>query len=406
MNKHDATYSDTERLLHEYAIDKTVQKLRNYFNEQSTMSIYGIERKEIYHTNFIEWILTDDELCKPAIKRLFLLLYERQAIQTKADFPDSIKKAILTTNFNVDKVKTLRKAAGNSGFVDLLLEIQYNKGRILYFIIENKIDSDEHLAGSTEIKQTTYYYSYYTKTPPYDKADKIFVYLDAATTSADLMSNTEAVCDCKKYIHINYQDILNSILSELRVDDSIQLRKRFIIDDYIKSLSKIKKEKTIMAIEDEQKKLLKTFWENNSDLIKLALKALADDGDEDAVQAYKSATNTNKEYSVIIGMNRKDNLSARDAAKCVAEELAKRYELLVLLTDFGKLEKEDKGKFDLQKTERLFFVEETKTIRVFKEVFLTKDKQNVKCNNVWTVDKVESLKKSLKDKNIEDISIE
>lgn len=161
-----------------------------------------------------------------------------------------------------------------------------------------------------------------------------------------------------------------------------------------------------MAIEDEQKKLLKTFWENNSDLIKLALKALADDGDEDAVQAYKSATNTNKEYSVIIGMNRKDNLSARDAAKCVAEELAKRYELLVLLTDFGKLEKEDKGKFDLQKTERLFFVEETKTIRVFKEVFLTKDKQNVKCNNVWTVDKVESLKKSLKDKNIEDISIE
>ncbi len=94
----------------------------------------------------------------------------------------------------------------------------------------------------------------------------------------------ESCCDCKAFIHINYQDLLDNIFSVLINNDSIQERKLFIIKEYIKALSinYSQKNNIIMAIEPTYQQLLIDFWNNNERLITLSLEALKSDSSLDS----------------------------------------------------------------------------------------------------------------------------
>ena len=105
---------------------------------------------------------------------------------------------------------------------------------------------------------------------------------------------TTAECRCKKYIQINYQELLDNIIQPICNQDDISEENRFRLRDYIKTLGKpsetidgeedngnkllnsINRQKIIMAMEQKERDLLKVFFENNEMLIRAAITSLND----------------------------------------------------------------------------------------------------------------------------------
>ena len=118
----------------------------------------------------------------------------------------------------------------------------------------------------------------------YNEDNLVFVYL-TPIDSVTLNIYENAECDCKKYIQINYQDLLDDILLPLSKDESLQLRKRFIIEEYMKGLSiNYSQNSSIMAMTENLRRLLEDFWTNNQELIELSIDARSQDpsaGDEE-----------------------------------------------------------------------------------------------------------------------------
>ncbi|MBO7056020.1 MAG: PD-(D/E)XK nuclease family protein [Bacteroidales bacterium] len=275
MAEEQVELSDDEvfELLRKYHSSSTVQKLNEYYNELSFLDILRVDRKENYHSNFLKWIFADQELCEISIKSLLLLLLKRdgQYKDKKTRFTDKVRKRLLTTSFFIEHVEAKLEDSAvtkeKKGRSDILITIKYrNSEKPLYVIVENKVNSKEHTG------QTKRYYEYYTE--KYNAENCIFVFL-TQRPSKDLL---EPECECKSFIQINYQDILDEILSPLLNEESIQPRKHFIIKEYIKALSiNYSQQNNIMAMNDELRKLLVDFWTNNEQLITLSLSALKDD---------------------------------------------------------------------------------------------------------------------------------
>lgn len=97
-------------------------------------------------------------------------------------------------------------------------------------------------------------------------------------------------CDCKKFIEISYQDILEEILENILKED-ISSQTKVIIKDYIHCIttpSNNSKNQNIMAMDEETRELLIKFWDSNEELIRAAIEALAwDSKDENAEEVLK-----------------------------------------------------------------------------------------------------------------------
>lgn len=281
----DNDLTTTFNLLLNYRQDASVKALQEFFNEKSFLEILHVDRKENYHSHFLKWIFEDNDTCLSANENLLILLIKRSGHQYRSFFPDHVKRSIIVGDFKIISVNVNLEEKLTDGRSDLVLDIQYKTNDIdqshLHVVIENKIYSQEHNAGKSNMPQTKVYHQYYTQLY---HDDLICVYLTPIDTPT-LDSYTEAECDCKSFIQINYQDLLDSILLPLSHDESIQIRKRFIIEEYIKGLSiNYSQNSSIMAMTNELRKLLEDFWNNNQELIELSIETLASSplaGDEE-----------------------------------------------------------------------------------------------------------------------------
>ena len=269
---------DVEALLVSYQLSPDVEQLNKYFNEKSIIEILHVERKENYHSNFLKWFFEDRDLYDKSLRLLLLLLLKRNRQLRKSHFPAVIRKALLTNSFYIDNVRAeLEDSIINNegkGRCDIRLVITYHfpdgQTKKLYVLVENKVFSEEHKAGNTDIFQTQFYFDHYCK--EYGKDNCIFVFLNLIDP-LELNNLTESKCKCKDFIQINYQDLLDNVLAEVVSYPDIKPRNQFIIKEYIKGLS-IQKNNGIMAMEKTLSDLLVSFWENNNELIKLSLEAL------------------------------------------------------------------------------------------------------------------------------------
>ena len=276
---------DVELMLASYISDSVVKQLHEYYGEMSFVEILRVDRKEIYHSYFLKWLFEDKELAEMA--NLFLLnLLLKRARQQGSHFPKEIKNALLTNAFAIDNVETKVEDSvqiGKSkGRCDVLIEMSYHckTSSKLYVFVENKVYSTEHNVGTSGKSQTEFYFDYYNS--KYGKENCLFVFLDL-TNPIDLMNYTKPGCKCEQYIHINYQDLLDFVLSPLARNESIQKRKQFILKEYIKGLSlNYSKKYSIMALEDNVRNLLIEFWNNNHQLIELSIEALSQDPNLDS----------------------------------------------------------------------------------------------------------------------------
>ena len=277
------------QLLLNYRKDNSAKVLHDYFGEKSFLEILNVDRKENYHSHFLKWLFEDSETFSSANENLLYLLINRSSHQNDSHFPDSLKKALLVGGFSINYAKVKLEDKSTNGRSDIVITINFDlvdtKNNNLFLIIENKVYSSEHNIGKSDISQTSSYYDYYKG--KYNVDNLLFVYL-TPIDSATLNSYNNAECDCKKFIQINYQDLLDNILLPLSKDESIQPRKRFIIDEDIKGLSiNYSQNSSIMAMTEDLRKLLEEFWNNNQELIELSIDALSQDplaGDEEKAE--------------------------------------------------------------------------------------------------------------------------
>ena len=217
--------------------------------------------------------------------------------------PNEMLEAFVTESCRIgDATVRLEQSTGNKdtkgrrGRADLVAEVEMKIGndeKTLPIVLENKVDTDEHS------EQTVTYRDWAQKTYG-DKAkffEPVYIFLTPDSDSEMLEAENNG-CSCKSYVHLNYQLLSELVFGpclDLVRDDSV----RNLLSDYIRCLgcadisiddeensneNNHAKKRTIMAIDSNQKELLRRFWEKNRPLLSAALDALADDeelSDED-----------------------------------------------------------------------------------------------------------------------------
>lgn len=290
--------------------DHNAQKLKTYYNEKTYPEILGVSRRELSHSSFLAWMIdpvASHRLDDFGVRRLIEILIVSKFWQSNTTdqlmFDD-----LITGNFKIVSSLIKREASiGNAGRVDILVEFQLVKNHLnkgIRIIIENKVLSTE---GKDQTKK---YFDYFSNLN--DSFVNLFVYL-TPLSSLELYELLEPECESKKFIQINYQELVDSLL-EPAMDQSIDDATRLVIGQYIQSLSQPSMDEEendfergmIMAIGKEERELLQKFWINNQKVIQAALYAISSDPNQDkdvrdtVGKALLSIATTGKDKSTII----------------------------------------------------------------------------------------------------------
>jgi PD-(D/E)XK nuclease superfamily len=290
--------------------DPIAQRLRQYYNEKTYPEIMGVSRRELSHSSFLAWILNPNEshgINDFGIRRLLEILMTSKFWYTN-NVSQSTFDNIITGNFHFSSTKVFREyKIGSSGRLDILVELEVisnSSESKIRIIIENKVLSTE---GQD---QTNRYYSFFSEIN--DDFINIYVYL-TPISSLDLDDLNEPECENKNFIHINYQEIVDSLLEPVKMQ-SISENTRIIVNQYIQSLSQPSFDNEendfergmIMAIGSEERELLQKFWNGNQKVIQAALYAISSDPNQekevrDTVRdALSSIATTGKDRSSVV----------------------------------------------------------------------------------------------------------
>ena len=279
---------DYSEMIASFEKDFDVQHLRDLYFYKTIPEIFGVCRNELAHSSFLAWLFnpTANEFGPEPLQLLLQLCDE------KSNRCDHFK----LTNIENSKIETEKyvKIGKSKGRVDIFVEcdaVCQGKKEHLMLIIENKVYSCEHSS------QTAMYHDYF------DKFDckKIYIFLTPPYHKHG--------AECKEYIHLTYQDLLDRVFEPLLNKNILFSRSHLILDEYVKSLTVPMDqlvdcegtktlESTILAISMKEKNLLTAFWAKYKDLISAAVNTLAeDDADAKVVRNNMSARDYSK-YSV------------------------------------------------------------------------------------------------------------
>lgn len=315
----ELTLENIQHLILKFKNDVNVQKLKHYYYDKSFPEILSIGRRETSHSSFLAWLLNNNEnhqLGNFTLIKLLEIVVRRSIKQNKVHLNSDLKNAILTDSLiinglSVNTEQSIKTLSKKNGRIDIVLkanvEIPDSGVKVVRIIIENKVSSNEH------DEQTQTYFDYYEKIKSNNEEDiNIYLYL-TPIASLELSYLDQPECSCKSFIQINYQDILDYILEPALKNINIPDKTKFIITEYIQTLSQpsLQEEDSfnnnqnliIMAIGENERKLLTSFWENNETLILAAMNAISTDGNQDSEVAeevkrvYNSLTKSSRDYS-------------------------------------------------------------------------------------------------------------
>lgn len=300
---------------------KVYQRLSDYYAKRSVFDILGIERREEAHSHFIAWLFDPSENHGCGSYALFRFL--QCLAKSRIDFRELNKCATLwglddvfvTGNYKMigdvgveTEVSLSSGRASGKQRIDILVlaRLQFDgKEKCLPIIIENKVKSQEH------DNQTLVYYKWavdkYKDESKYWKP--IFVFLTPDAT-LDLKEAHGRDCCCEAFVKTNYQYFVNFVIEPTlrRMDGGPG---KSLVNDYLRCLSCTRtiniekgkgKEKFVMAINSEERELLRMFWKQNQALLKVAMEALSEDEEfsETERKTFKKGANAldgKKDYS-------------------------------------------------------------------------------------------------------------
>lgn len=268
---------ETEQMLIDAIIDfnndANVQCLQNLYNNPTFLDILAVSRRELSHSAFLAWLFNmsaNHGLGTTPVLQLLELFVVRSRQQNKERLDSALMNAILSRSITINNMavetESNVKTSKAKGRADIVIDISVGApGKNiskLRIVIENKVYSSEH------DEQTCTYYKYYEEEKQSGEY-VLYIYL------TPLIMQYEA--NCSEFVHLTYQDILNNVLDPLLRLPDLSERPRFILTEYINCLSipveeftddkKNIKQTTIMAIGEDERNLLKAFWEKHEKLI-------------------------------------------------------------------------------------------------------------------------------------------
>ena len=293
------------------AKDKTIQNKLENFNQQvnvlknryqtkSMMEIVGVHRDENKHSDFLAWLFdssSDHQLgAEPAKNLIELIKKNGQLLPIIAD--------------KITKCTAKREVAGKDrDRVDIILEIEAEPKNIRV-IFENKVNAPETI-DKKDIGQTQRYHDEYEQKK--DGFKNVYIYNRC---------DKSQLPQCKEFICITYQDIVDNIIEPLLQLPNLNPRTEFILKDYILTLEKpvnVEKQtdKIIMAMGKELKENLKEFLDENFDLFATAIETVTvANNDLEKKQIYEELASVLKKYK---------NISSTHKVEIIAPENIKQH---------------------------------------------------------------------------------
>jgi len=266
--------------------DPDFQKLENFYYSKSFSEILGVSRREISHSGFLAWLLGNLEshnLGEFPIKKFLDIILKFSNDKLKSKHSD-LFNSFVTEDYLIERLFIKSEyAIKNVGRLDIYIELTLliaGKTKNIKLVIENKVESRENN------DQTNSYFNFFNPTEN-DENIVIYVYLTPIST-LELIELTEPECNCKAFIQINYQSIVDYLI-EPALNQNISTRTQNILTEYLKSLSQPSideeadghKQELIMALGNEERKLLSSFWEKNQKLILASLYAISSDPEQE-----------------------------------------------------------------------------------------------------------------------------
>lgn len=334
---------------------KNASQMRRFYQKPTYMGLLNVGRREDAHSHFLSWLFSETTFNQSSpdspMMHLLDVAVHRANMQNKIGngetkgIKDSLANHINSRRFTILETKCIledlkKENSGKSRRSDIIIESKIeidNMIKKLNICIENKVLSSEHTS------QTKAYADIYRA----QGGEWIFLFLTPlSSVQLDDYDNLDegSKCDSVFFIQINYQDILDFILEPLLKTENSFSQNYFIIDDYINTLrypvmEEKETKKTIMAIGEEESRLLNEFWEGNHELIELAVLAIKQKGNEDirnnaedlfnAIQNLESARKDKTKFKIVrndnsVDDNKSKGYSKSQIAKKFAEELCKR----------------------------------------------------------------------------------
>lgn len=245
-------------------------KLRDCIRQKSLLEIWKAGNRELGHSNFLAWLLTPQEshdLGDFALQKLLLLLASCNKTQEQ-QLPEELIRTLLSGGNIIRSARVERELdIKENGQVDIVVTIDLIQElagvQQLLIVLENKINAKETDA------QTIRYYQYFSQREK-DKSHPVFVYLTPAHANP---------CQDPHFIHIYYQQILDTILTPALQRQNMPEHTRILLSEYVRLLSSFSADSQFIAMNEQQRKLLIQFWEENSALILACAQALSEDPD-------------------------------------------------------------------------------------------------------------------------------
>ncbi len=266
--------------------DSDFQKLESFYYSKSFSEILGVSRREISHSGFLAWLFNNLEshnLGEFAIRKFvdIITTFSGDKLKNKHN---ALFNFLITENYSIERISVHPEyAIKNVGRLDIYIELALSisdQKRNIKFVIENKVGSKENN------DQTTNYYNHFN---PLETEDNIIFYIYLTPISTlELIELTEPESNCKEFIQINYQSLVDYLI-EPALNQNISARTQNILTEYLKSLSQPSieeaadghKQELIMALGNEERKLLSSFWEKNKKLILASLYAISSDPEQE-----------------------------------------------------------------------------------------------------------------------------
>lgn len=316
METDNLTEQEIKKLIIKFNLDESINDLKKYYATPTTWDIINQSRKETTHTQFLAWFFGNKDFNADPnagpIKKLIVLLLKWANMQDCAEYDEELANSIYSQSFSILSYNVIAeypifikrtsadKPAYEDGDIDIVIKctaMVNDKVRNINIVIENKIGAPETTKCfdkdgkklkkpnkgnvKTVLYQTEAYYQYITE--KYKNDINIFTFLKP--TDCKLEDIEGAECKCDKYIQINYQELLDNIIQPVSDQKDISVENMYRLKDYIKTLGKpaetdgdknsdTNKNTIIMAMEQKERELLTTFFNNNEDLIRAAINAL------------------------------------------------------------------------------------------------------------------------------------
>ena len=279
-------------------------RLAEYYTRKNLFDILGVARKELIHSRMLKWILDPDEThCLgqyPLKKFLQTVAYAKTSYKgnRESSLSADLIDAFITESYSLSEAdiyleKTVPSHSGKKKDrrLDLVAKVKLQlqgemASKDIQIILENKVDTDEHS------EQTKDYHDWAVN--EFKASQPVFVFLTPCSMR-ELDSETNG-CSSRDFIHVNYQLLSEMVFGPCleRMSDSPA---KTLLSDYLRCLSipaisedndsfdkdtqhhvnKPNQGRTIMAIPEEERKLLMQFWKKNRNLLLTALEVVADD---------------------------------------------------------------------------------------------------------------------------------